>query len=404
MRMFAGIFAKVCLSALCAVVLLIVWFVLLIVMQSSFLSHALWLDGVVCCGAFLIFLLLIWKPFAAKIRKRIALGITAAVVVVFFGVSGVRAYQDSIPSVKTDISNLRSYEPFRENTLAKSLGEPSTLHLEGDLPRLDGATALYPVYSAFVRAVYPEADYIYFPDKTGGGNDTVICTNTVNAFYNLLNGAADIAFLADISDDQKQEADQRGIKLKFTPIGKEAFVFIINSRNPVSNLTTDNIRDIYSGKITNWSQVGGGSDAIRAYQRAKNSGSQTALEHIMGGAPLMTPPQQDVYDFMDGLYKAVADYKNYKNALGYSFRYYVINMMAGGGVKLLSINGVEPSARNIANGAYPFTGDFYAVTVEREPLTDAEKARADNADKLIQWILSPQGQSLVEKTGYVARG
>jgi len=67
----------------------------------------------------------------------------------------------------------------------------------------------------------------------------------------------------------------------------------------------------------------------------------------------------------------------------------------------LSIDGVEPTADNIANGTYPFTNDFYAITVVREPETEEDAERIYNAEKLIEWILSPQGQSLVEKTGYV---
>jgi len=101
------------------------------------------------------------------------------------------------------------------------------------------------------------------------------------------------------------------------------------------------------------------------------------------------------------IYQAVSVYKNYKNALGYSFLFYINEMIAEDEIKFLSIDGVEPTADNIANGTYPFTNDFFAITVVREPETEEDAERISNTEKLVEWILSPQGQSLVGKTGYV---
>jgi len=100
------------------------------------------------------------------------------------------------------------------------------------------------------------------------------------------------------------------------------------------------------------------------------------------------------------MYMAVA-YRNHRNALGYSFLYYINDMIAEDKIKFLSIDGVEPTAENIASGAYPFAHEFYAITVVRQHTTDEEKARVDNTLLLLDWMLSAQGQSLVEKTGYV---
>ncbi|MDR1061041.1 MAG: hypothetical protein LBL83_07505, partial [Clostridiales bacterium] len=97
---------------------------------------------------------------------------------------------------------------------------------------------------------------------------------------------------------------------------------------------------------------------------------------------------------------------------GYSFRFYIEGMLNDaelGKVKLLAIDGVSPTPQAIADGTYPFASDFYAVTVaDREYESDRggvgakarAEARAENARKLIDWILSAQGQELVEKTGY----
>jgi len=235
-----------------------------------------------------------------------------------------------------------------------------------------------------------------------------VCNRTGPAFENLINGYADIAFLMDVSVEQQREAEQKGLELKLTPIGKEAFVFLVNSKNKTDGLTQGEVRAIYSGAITDWSGIGQGNakGQIEAYQRPAGSGSQTALEKIMGDTPIMPPKEDQIYSMMMGLYNAVADYKNYKNAIGYSFRYYVESMLNDAEmkkVKLLAIDGVSPTVQTIADGSYPFADSFYAVTVaNREYDTDQEKAVAENSQKLIDWILSGQGQYLVEKTGYVA--
>lgn len=81
-------------------------------------------------------------------------------------------------------------------------------------------------------------------------------------------------------------AENSGVELEFTPIGKEAFVFFVNSKNPFENITVDQIKDIYSGRTSKWSQLGvPGLGKIKAYQRNEGSGSQSALIRLMDGTP-----------------------------------------------------------------------------------------------------------------------
>jgi phosphate transport system substrate-binding protein len=390
--------------------------------QELFGASGFWLGFAVCGGLFLISLLLIWRPFKAKPRRAAALSLMAAIIALAGSAAGAQAYKNSfieIGDMDREI-NLGQYMPFGDRseagggaTLVKTLDEPPTLALADSLPRLDGATALYPLYSAFVRATYPEGDYYPYnglegmePLNEGDAATPVVCSQTSGALDNLFNGYVEIAFVMGISEEQAEDARSLGLELELTPIGREAFVFLVNSRNRAGNLTQEDIRGIYSGAITNWRQVGGANDRIEAYQRPEGSGSQTALQKIMGGAPVMEPKNEQVYSFMGGLYNAVADYKNYRNAIGYSFRFYIESMLNDAElnkVKLLSIDGVAPTVENISSGAYPFADNFYAVTVSnRAPKDEAEKARIENARRLIDWILSGQGQALVEKTGYVA--
>ena len=85
------------------------------------------------------------------------------------------------------------------------------------------------------------------------------------------------------------------------------------------------------------------------------------------------------------------EYRGVQPALGYSYRYFANTMYANPDCKMLSVGGVYPSAENIRAGAYPFTVNFYAVT-RGEP--------AGNTKKLVDWMLSEQGQEIILSTGY----
>jgi phosphate transport system substrate-binding protein len=365
-----------------------------------------WLPLIARDVAFVAVMLILWQPFNVKVC-RITAGILVGTVVLFAGVIyGYISYQNSLNVSTQEVEmHLDEYEPFREGTLAASLDGQSTLKIEGDLPVLDGATALYPLYSAFARATYPRGyygvyDYGYDIEKGKMKPfSPVLCQSTDWAFESLINGDIDIAFLMGISKEQQELADLFHKELKLTPIGKEAFVFFVNKRNKINGVTSDDIIRIYTGEVTNWREVGGKNDKIRAYQRPEGSGSQTRLLEIMEGKKLIPAPEEDVYSAMMGIYKAVASYKNYKNSLGYSFLYYLRDMVGEDEVKLLEIDGVAPTTETIASGEYPYINEFYAVTVSNP--TNMSEEKAENIEKLLDWISSAQGQSLVEKTGYV---
>ena len=281
--------------------------------------------------------------------------------------------------------NLRAYSPYAKKTQALLLDTISTLKLETDLPLLNGATALYPVYAAFAQAVYPKKKYDWY-----GGE--VACNNTVRAYEKLINKTADMIFVASPSKRQLEEAEKAGVSFRYTPIGKEAFVFFVNAQNPVNELTIEQLQAIYSGEIKNWKELGGNDEAIRPFQRNENSGSQTAFVHFMQEKTIMEPPKEDVMQFMMGIVTRTADYKNYGNAIGFSFRFYVKEMVKNKELKILKINGVYPDLETIGNGRYPISSSFFAVT-----LTDNNKP---NVTKLLEWIVSEQGQYLVKETGY----
>jgi phosphate transport system substrate-binding protein len=287
--------------------------------------------------------------------------------------------------------DLTVYTPFSEGSLTAKPDEDSVLRLTDSLPVLDGATALYPVYAAFAEAVYDRE--VYTPDH-------VLCTNTAGAYGAIVTGERDIVFVAGASEQQIAAARSAGVELVFTPIGREGFVFIVGKDNPVDSVTYQQLRNIYSGKTAYWRTLGwpeGGK--IIAFQRPEGSGSQTGLQRmIMKDLPLQVPqplPDPSLIGTNSLMKQVSVTWQGVQPALGYSYRFFATTMYANPDAKLLKINGIEPSIENIRTGSYPFAGDFYAVT-RGEP--------EGNVKLLIDWILSPQGQEIIEKTGYVPLG
>lgn len=322
-------------------------------------------------------------------QKTFLIAIGSFALLIVIAISGYEinnAYHAGFASLKENEVDLMEYKPFAPDTKAIKLDEASASTIKDRLPILDGATALYPLYAAFAQAVYPEGDYDPYRSEVRSSKTDV-------AYKQLINGEADIIFAAGPSERQLDDARAAGVELKLTPIGREAFVFFVQSNNPVKGVTTEQIRDIYSGKITNWSELGGKNAAIKAFQRPEDSGSQTMLQKLMKGSALMVPPKEDVASGMGGIIAQTADYRNYPNAIGFSFLFYATEMVQNGEIRLLEIDGVKPSRSTISNGTYPLSAEFYAVT-----------AGSDNPhiEDFIDWIRSDQGQRIIELTGYTS--
>lgn len=319
-------------------------------------------------------------------KDKVTLSVFLVLFTGLFAYLGLKVYNDILPGVGV-VQNTYDYRPFDGKKLTL-LNQPASLKLSKNLPLLDGATALYPVYSAFASAVYDRLECTL--------KDAVRLSTTKGAYEAISNREVDMIFVAKPNDEQIKKAKQNGVNLKFTPIGREAFVFFVSSKNSVRDLTSEQLKGIYSGKIKRWSEVGKGflyGDEILAYQRDKGSGSQSALEHFMGGVAIMEPKKEQVVDFMSGVIEQVANHKNYKNAIGFSFRFYTQVMVSGGDIALLAVDGIEPTKENIKNGTYPLTSKIYAVTRDGEESVETVK--------FLEWILSKQGQEIVERVGYV---
>ena len=152
-------------------------------------------------------------------------------------------------------------------------------------------------------------------------------------------------------------------------------------RAKLQNITGDNLTTeleiVYAGEYTNWSEVGGANRIINPVTRLKGSGSQTTFESFMGE-----------YEIGRKSPLAITG-----ASIGFSFRYYMDGIVENDAVKMLSLNGLFPSPENIRNRSYPIVAQFYAIY------------RADNDNinipVLIDWILSDEGQQLIEESGYI---
>ncbi len=278
------------------------------------------------------------------------------------------------------------YRPFsKDSELVKPAAAPS-LRIDSGYPRLDGAVAAYPVYAAYAQALYVGLD-----EKTA--RQFVDCTNTVEAYKRLADGKIDIFFGAAPSAGQRAYAQSKGLSLTEIPVGKEAFVFFTHTDSPVRSLTREQIKGVYGGRIRNWKELGGPDEAILAFQRPEGSGSQTAmLIEVMQGQAMAKPLREERSHGMGDIVLGVAAYRNRKNALGYSFRWYATALFANPDIRLLAVDGVLPTPENIRNGTYPFTVSLLAVTAR--PLSPQCK-------KLLDWIRGSEGQNLLERVGYV---
>ncbi len=301
---------------------------------------------------------------------------------------------------------------YVEDTGAFSLGEVTPMEGQdglftagwGTYPSMDGSTVCVPLAMELARQWLDLAE----EDLNGFVN----FSTTPNAYDRLTEGKAtptvtiatrgimmddthpiDIVLGTGPNADERLAAENAGKELVMVPVCYDAFVFLVNSENPVDGLSSDQIRGIYSGTIRLWSEVGGEEKLpIAAYQRPHGSGSQTAMEElVMKGWKLTAAAEDLVSDGMLDLFAQNGSYDNAKEAIGYSYLYYVDGLYKSGDVKVLTVDGAAPTDENLQSGTYPFTVYYYAVYEQGN----------ETAEKFVEWMVSDEGQACVKQAGYV---
>jgi phosphate transport system substrate-binding protein len=222
---------------------------------------------------------------------------------------------------------------------------------------------------------------------TGGGTGTGIAS--------LLNRTVDLANASrKIKDEEIQTAKKNGVEPVEFVVARDAIAVIVNPENPVERLTLQQISDIYSGKISNWSEVGGENRPIVRLSRETNSGTHVyflesvirlgeKVKTIFSADTLLLPSSEGI----------IAEVSDNPNALGYDGLGYITP-----NVKTLAIAGVGsneyvlPSVETVNSGKYPISRDLFMYT-SGQP-TGALKDYLD-------WIVGPEAQKIVLDLGFV---
>lgn len=291
-----------------------------------------------------------------------------------------------------------------ENNTNESEDLYSALFTKENFPKMDASLATQPLTDAFYQnflGLTPADDGYEGYTNTHWGYERLITGHTT--FKDQEYADRDIIVVTYPSEEEQKLAEDNNVELDITPVVNEGFVFFVNKENPVDNLTLKQIQDIYSGKITNWKEVGGLDEEIVPYQRPVNSGSQTGMLDLVmkdeNGNPIkMIEPTNETFEStMEGIIEAVADYDNSRQALGYSYYYYANTMFTKDSIKLIAVDGVKPTNETIKNNTYPIHTAYYIVTRKDEPQDSL-------VSKLKEAMLSERGQIVAENAGYVPVG
>ncbi|ERI84141.1 hypothetical protein HMPREF1981_02450 [Bacteroides pyogenes F0041] len=217
-------------------------------------------------------------------------------------------------------------------------------------------------------------------------------STTHGSFVNLIDDKVELIIASRaISRDEKQYAKEKGTGIIEKPVGIDGFVFIKNKENPVKSLTCEQIRSIYSGKITNWKEVGGNDVAITPYMRNRNSGSQEKMETlVMKGEPMMDAPELVGGGMTSPFYSL---WENV-NGMAYTPYYYCTAMIDDPRIKMFDVEGVQPDKTTIASRQYPYVSEIYAAV-------RADVDKSSMSWKIFEFLTSGAANAIIEESGYV---
>lgn len=236
--------------------------------------------------------------------------------------------------------------------------------------------------------VYMSKNPKAFIAVTGGGSGTGIAS--------LLGGTCDIAASSrKMKDKEIKQAEAAGIEPKECTIALDGLAVVVNPANPVSNLTIDQLADIFTGKITNWKDVGGVNSEIVILSREVNSGTHVYFkEHVLRKGNEKGPEEFSPGALLMSSSQAIADeVSGNANAVGYYGIGYVSKKQKSIAVaKDKNSPYVLPTIDNVLNGTYPITRPLFFYTSSKPK---------ESAKSFINFALSDEGQKIVMDTDFV---
>ena len=308
--------------------------------------------------------------------------VTVLIAAIFFVLYNKR---DNEIVEKSAIGTNNQYYQETEDERARSSELASIL--KNRLPKIDGDISTISLEAGII-AKLAEID-IEIAEKN------IVHTTEEKAFKNLLSGECDLIFTTNFTINQEREAAAKNIDLTKEVIAQEALVFVVNSANPVESLTQEQLKDIFAGKITNWSEVGGNDAEIIVYQNAEDTMAQNFMEIFMDDTQLATPKTEFLPASNSGLIETTATYDNDENAIGFMLYKYSNNMYGNGNeIKFLKVDEIEVTKQTLASHQYLLLYDIYAVY----NTANAERKMTKN---LVEWILTSDGQKAISEAGYI---
>ena len=197
---------------------------------------------------------------------------------------------------------------------------------------------------------------------------------------NAIDGTSEIGMASrDLKDEEKNTG------LQETEIALDAIALITNSSNEVKDLTMEQIKGIYTGKITNWSEVGGKDAPIVVVSREDGSGTRGAFEEIVGYESAELTKDAQISDGSGNIKSMIL---GNENAIGYISSSYVDETVTG-----LTVGGEELTVDNVKSGKYALARPFLLVN---------KQEISEQANNLIEFVLSEEGQSILENEGLIS--
>ena len=190
-----------------------------------------------------------------------------------------------------------------------------------------------------------------------------------------------VSGISEIGMSSRELKDEEKQQVKGTTIAYDGIALLVNPANTVKNISLEDVKKVYTGEITNWKDLGGEDTPIVVISREEGSGTRDAFQDIVGYESEELTKDATISDGSGAVKTTVA---GNKNAIGFASFEYIDNTVAA-----LSVNDVEPTADNVKAGEYKISRPFLLVTKE-DSLTE-------NGQKLIDFILSDEGQKIVEE-------
>jgi len=291
---------------------------------------------------------------------------------VFRRLSGIRLKKE----IKTQARHRRSLSLWIKGAaivaLALLAGTLSACSRSSTAIIISGSTSVQP-YAEILAEEYAHIRPDIQIDVLGGGSSAGVMA------------AEDGTAAIGMSSRELTEAE---LELWHVMIAKDGLAVVVHPNNPIQDLTLEQVRDIYSAQITNWSELGGTDARIHVITREEGSGTRSAFESLVMGKEAFITQRAIVQDSNGAVRQLISDDRN---AIGFLSLGLVEHSDS---IRSLLLDGVEATAENVMNGRYNLYRPFLFITKE-EPVGEVKA--------FIDFVLSPEGQALLAHEGLIPR-